>query len=752
MDVNSVNSYKTNYSKVGIKLSDFKILKELGKGSYGTVYTVRSYIDDNIYVMKKMELNNLTDKQQKECYREVSILKKVSHQNIIKYYSSFLDCGNLYIIMEYAEGGDLYSLIKHYKRHNKHFDEFDIWRIAFDILNGLEYLHKNNIIHRDIKCLNLFITKDKHIKIGDLGVSTIVSNINALHCTRVGTPLYLSPELVKQVPYDFKVDIWSCGCSLYHLANLDPPFLGDNLIVLGNNIVKGKQKPLPQQYSEDMNKFIERMLSKRPEKRPSAKEAIEMISKDIMEKIKIARENNVGIKSRPFSSVGNKIVTYNKEEIIKDASKKEKKELMPIEEENKKKGNENGNNNNGNKDNKKDNIKDLENKEKPLTELLKQSEKENKQINQNNNNNILVDHGDVNVCNKKELMILLNNNNSVNTYQLSKNIINNCISNTPIPKANITNNNCNSNINNNKNNQNINSFRSKNPTLSSNILPLNPTAHSKNYPSKLIEHSSKDNPKTRLPSSFNSLILPQPLMNIEKVENFIINSNTNSKPTHTVITSTSSQPVSSHKNLINHYRNSSLSPKENITEIFKFPDLTSPKHTLETIADNKVAYSRRIFSSKLARQKTPTIRTRPLTASSTKIFSSKIKTTKSSRPVTAFDNRRCWNENKGGGIINININLYNVDMNQRFLDPNLNPLKQGNELSMLMNSQRSKDRVNEIQIGNCGNGFDKTVVNLKEIAENNNNEFVFNKIIKTLEHTRKGSKKLTINDFEENNK
>jgi hypothetical protein len=242
-------------------------------------------------------------------------------------------------------------------------------------------------------------------------------------------------------------------------------------------------------------------------------------------------------------------------------------------------------------------------------------------------------------------------------------------------------------------------------------------------------------------------------MNIEKVENFIINSNTNSKPTHTVITSTSSQPVSSHKNLINHYRNSSLSPKENITEIFKFPDLTSPKHTLETIADNKVAYSRRIFSSKLARQKTPTIRTRPLTASSTKIFSSKIKTTKSSRPVTAFDNRRCWNENKGGGIINININLYNVDMNQRFLDPNLNPLKQGNELSMLMNSQRSKDRVNEIQIGNCVNGFDKTVVNLKEIAENNNNnEFVFNKIIKTIEHTRKGSKKLTINDFEENNK
>ena len=320
--------YKKSLPNVGSRLSDFKILKELGKGSYGTVYTVRSNIDDNVYVMKKMELNNLKEKQQKECYREVSILKKVSHQNIIKYYSSFLDGGVLYIIMEYAELGDLYSLIKHYKKHVKLFDEFDIWRIGYEILNGLEYLHKNNIIHRDIKCLNLFITKDKHVKIGDLGVSTIVSSINALHCTRVGTPLYLSPELVKQIPYDFKVDIWSCGCSLYHLACLDPPFLGDNLIVLGNNIVKGKPKPLPPQYSEELSKFIEKMLGKRPEKRPSAREALEMIPRDIMEKIKIAKENNVEIKTRPFSSVGGRVITYNKEEVTKE-------ELKPIKEEKK---------------------------------------------------------------------------------------------------------------------------------------------------------------------------------------------------------------------------------------------------------------------------------------------------------------------------------------------------------------------------------------------------------------------------------
>mmetsp|Transcript_12257 Transcript_12257/g.12060 ORF Transcript_12257/g.12060 Transcript_12257/m.12060 type:complete len:110 (-) Transcript_12257:80-409(-) len=109
----------------------------------------------------------------------------------------------------------------------------------------MEYLHAKNIIHRDVKCLNIFLTEDKRIKIGDLGVSKIVSSSAAMHGTRVGTPLYLSPELVKQHPYDFKVDVWAIGCAIYHLACLEPPFQGENLITLGNNIVNKKPKALP---------------------------------------------------------------------------------------------------------------------------------------------------------------------------------------------------------------------------------------------------------------------------------------------------------------------------------------------------------------------------------------------------------------------------------------------------------------------------------------------------------------------------
>ena len=306
---------KKKETEVGNKLSDFEIIKELGKGSYGTVYTVKSLLNSNIYVMKKMEINHLKHRQQQECYREVSILKKVSHRNIIKYYSSFLENEILYIIMEYAELGDLYSLIKHYKKHSKYFEEIDLWKISSEILSGLEYLHSQKIIHRDIKCLNLFITKDRHIKIGDLGVSTITSGIDNLHYTRVGTPLYISPELVKQKPYDYKTDIWSFGCSLYHLASLEPPFTGGNLIVLGNNIVKGVPKSLPYQYSNELRAFIDKMLEKNPENRPSAKEALEMIPKEIKEKISVNGEKFCIKSKRPFSSAMNKVIAVNKDEI-----------------------------------------------------------------------------------------------------------------------------------------------------------------------------------------------------------------------------------------------------------------------------------------------------------------------------------------------------------------------------------------------------------------------------------------------------
>lgn len=178
------------------------------------------------------------------------------HIHVIQYYTSFLEDDCLHIIMEYAEKGDLYTvsflsnftfqLLKEQRQRRKYFSEKDLWDYAYQIIMGIEYLHSQNIIHRDIKCLNIFLSSDKQIKIGDMGVSKIFSGAqDEMQGTRVGTPLYLSPELVKQQPYDYKVDIWAIGCALYHLASLEPPFQAENLITLGNNIVNKKPKPLP---------------------------------------------------------------------------------------------------------------------------------------------------------------------------------------------------------------------------------------------------------------------------------------------------------------------------------------------------------------------------------------------------------------------------------------------------------------------------------------------------------------------------
>jgi len=259
----------TEFEKeTGNKLSDFQVICEIGRGSYGGVYRVLSLVTNNEYAMKKINMKHVKLKHQKEALKEVQILKKVRNPYIIRYYTSFVEDEFLYIIMELAEGGDLAALIKQNKERRKYFSEKQIWDFAWELCHAIDYLHNNNIIHRDIKTLNIFITKDNHIKLGDLGVSKIVSSAASLQGTRVGTPLYLSPELVKQLPYDFKVDIWALGCVIYHLAALEPPFMGDNLITLGYNIVHKNPKALPDSYTNKLTMLINKFLEKNPSSRP----------------------------------------------------------------------------------------------------------------------------------------------------------------------------------------------------------------------------------------------------------------------------------------------------------------------------------------------------------------------------------------------------------------------------------------------------------------------------------------------------
>merc|ERR550537_197245 len=213
---------------------------------------------------------------QKEAQQEVALLKAVQHKSIIRYYGSFFERGSLYIIMEYADGGDLQQLLRKNRSVRKHFGEDMLWRLCSEMCSALAYLHSKGIVHRDLKPLNVFLTTGNHVKVGDLGVSKLCPDDDGCQ-TRVGTPLYLAPEQVKHKKYDAKVDVWALGVLLYTLTSLEAPFRGENLIALGMAITSRRHKPLPKSYSETWREMIDGLLAKNPAQRPSLDGVLRLI-------------------------------------------------------------------------------------------------------------------------------------------------------------------------------------------------------------------------------------------------------------------------------------------------------------------------------------------------------------------------------------------------------------------------------------------------------------------------------------------
>ena len=296
--------------------SKYEILQEMGRGAFSTVYKIKSKIDNNIYCLKKINIKKTPDKT-----NEINILSKLNHPNLVQYISSCSDDEGIYIVMEFCIYGDLYSLLHMVKKKRVYVNEEIIWDIAYQCLLGLEYLHSKHIIHRDIKLLNIFMSKNKLVKIGDMGMSKIISN-KEMKLSRVGTPLYLAPELVRKEKYDFKADIWSFGCSLYHLARTIPPFNDENLIKLGQSIINENPAPLPSCYSDKLTYFINKLMTKDKKLRPSASDALLLIPDKIKEKFDISNYPNIKrMNSNVNYDKNNKKIKNNKSN-NKDANSK----------------------------------------------------------------------------------------------------------------------------------------------------------------------------------------------------------------------------------------------------------------------------------------------------------------------------------------------------------------------------------------------------------------------------------------------
>ena len=209
---------------------DFEIVKQIGKGSYATVFKVLRKEDNEVYAMKCIDITKMDKTQLQNTLNEIRILCSVTHPNIVGYKEAFVEKASkeLCIVMEYVGGGDLSTKITECYKRKLLISEQTIWRYFIQILQGLEVLHKINIIHRDIKSANIFLSSDfSTVKLGDLNIAKIAKNEMAQ--TQIGTPYYLAPEIWKNEPYNFKCDIFSLGCVTYEMSTLRVPFDASSL-------------------------------------------------------------------------------------------------------------------------------------------------------------------------------------------------------------------------------------------------------------------------------------------------------------------------------------------------------------------------------------------------------------------------------------------------------------------------------------------------------------------------------------------
>ena len=249
---------------------DFQILSKLGEGAYSIVFKARRESDNQIYALKKVKMDSLTEKERENALNEVRILASISDPFIIGYKEAFFDedSNNLCIIMEYAEQGDLQKRLKEYQSSKKNIPEKEIWKCLIYVSKALHTLHSLQILHRDLKSANVFIANDGFLKLGDLNVSKIATQ--GLVYTQTGTPYYASPEVWRDEPYDIKSDIWSLGCVLYEMAALKPPFQASDMSLLYKKVQKGTIERIPQCYSNDLFNIICNCLKVNPIDRPFA--------------------------------------------------------------------------------------------------------------------------------------------------------------------------------------------------------------------------------------------------------------------------------------------------------------------------------------------------------------------------------------------------------------------------------------------------------------------------------------------------
>ncbi len=254
----------------------------LGSGTYGKIYKAQDIRTGETVVVKEVDMTRLEQYQKDQAIKEVKFMRTLHHPNIVSYRDYFLVQGEmvttLYIVMEFAAGGDLGKVIKEAKKSPPgfRFSETEIIDWMVQMCLALKHCHNRKIIHRDIKTDNMFLSDSKEIKLGDFGVSRNLIDTLDTAGTQVGTPYYLSPEICRNQPYDSRTDVWSMGAVVYELMTLCHPFEAKNLQALVMSILREKPAPLPDFYSQGLRDAVMLCLNKDYQERPTIEDILRL--------------------------------------------------------------------------------------------------------------------------------------------------------------------------------------------------------------------------------------------------------------------------------------------------------------------------------------------------------------------------------------------------------------------------------------------------------------------------------------------
>lgn len=246
----------------------------LGRGASGVAFVVRPKRDpQRQLVAKEMCIVKTDEKRRREALAESQLLRDLSHRNIIVCLDIVQEDDMLYIVMEYANGGDLSRWIQHYRDQERRLPEQTVMSCFVQICAALRYIHSKKILHRDLKPANIFLCgegdlSELTVKLGDFGIAKMIDGTLGQANSTVGTPSYLSPELCKNNPYGMKADIWSLGVVLYELTCLKVPFHAGNLPAMALMICTSEPKPISEEYSPCLADLVKLLLQKDPAKRP----------------------------------------------------------------------------------------------------------------------------------------------------------------------------------------------------------------------------------------------------------------------------------------------------------------------------------------------------------------------------------------------------------------------------------------------------------------------------------------------------